>query len=231
MNKNTNENTNRRRIGILTGGGDCPGLNAVIRGAVHRLLRAYQIQPVGVEDAFNGLLETPNRLPLLNLANVSGILSSGGTILGTTNHGDPFAFPVEQPNGDFQLENIASKIKQNMDANAIEGLICIGGDGTLSIAEKLMRLHDVPVVGVPKTIDNDVANTDWTFGHHTAVQTATNCIDMLHSTAESHDRVMVVEVMGRDAGHIAVAAGVAGGADIILIPEIPFTLEAYFRED
>ena len=223
MNKNTTDPSKRRRIGILTGGGDCPGLNAVIRGAVHRLLRAYRIQPVGVEDAFNGLLETPNRLPWLNLANVSGILSTGGTILGTTNHGDPFAFPVPQANGDIKLEDLAHKIKANLEANQIEGLICIGGDGTLSIAEKLMRLHKVPVVGVPKTIDNDVANTDWTFGHHTAVQTATNCIDMLHSTAESHDRVMVVEVMGRDAGHIAVAAGVAGGADIILIPEIPFT--------
>jgi phosphofructokinase-like protein len=231
MNKNsTSSVSQRRKIGILTGGGDCPGLNAVIRGAVHRLLREYRIQPMGIEDAFNGLLESPNRLIPLNLANVSGILSTGGTILGTTNHGDPFAFPVKQANGELQLEDIASKIKQNLDKHKIDGLICIGGDGTLSIAEKLMRLHGVPVVGVPKTIDNDVANTDWTFGHQTAVQTATNCIDMLHSTAESHDRIMVVEVMGRDTGHIAVAAGLAGGADIILIPELPFTWEPILQK-
>ena len=131
MNKNTNENTNRRRICILTGGATVRPQRCNKRSGSSLPITGLPIQPVGVEDAFNGLLETPNRLPLLNLANVSGILSSGGTILGTTNHGDPFAFPVEQPNGDFQLENIASKIKQNMDANAIEGLICIGGDGTL----------------------------------------------------------------------------------------------------
>ena len=215
----------QRRIGILTGGGDCPGLNAVIRGAVHRLIREYQIQPVGIEDAFNGLLETPNRLVDLNLKKVSGILSTGGTILGTTNHGDPFGFPVRNADGSVQAQDLSALLKRHFEAAGLEGLICIGGDGTLSIAERLTREHQIPVVGVPKTIDNDVAETDWTFGHQTAVQTATNCIDMLHSTAEAHDRIMVVEVMGRDAGHIAVAAGLAGGADVILIPELPFEWE------
>jgi 6-phosphofructokinase 1 len=142
--------------------------------------------------------------------------------LGTTNHGDPFGFPVHQEDGTTQLADFSAELKNNFRLSDLEGLICIGGDGTLSIAEKLSREHNIPVVGVPKTIDNDVSLTDWTFGHHTAVQTATNCIDMLHSTAEAHDRIMVVEVMGRDAGHIAVAAGLAGGADVILIPEIPF---------
>ncbi|MBL93176.1 MAG: 6-phosphofructokinase [Myxococcales bacterium] len=219
------EHSLQRKIGILTGGGDCPGLNAVIRGAVHRLIRHYQIRPVGIEDAFNGLMESPTRLKVLNLGNVSGILSMGGTILGTTNHGDPFGFPVQQKDGTIQLTDLSEKLKKNFDLSGLEGLICIGGDGTLSIAERLSREHQIPMVGVPKTIDNDVSQTDWTFGHHTAVQTATNCIDMLHSTAEAHDRIMVVEVMGRDAGHIAVAAGLAGGADVILIPEIPFQWE------
>ena len=147
----------------------------------------------------------------LNLKKVSGILSTGGTILGTTNHGDPFGFPVRNADGSVQAQDLSARLKRHFAAAGLEGLICIGGDGTLSIAERLSREHQIPVVGVPKTIDNDVAETDWTFGHQTAVQTATNCIDMLHSTAEAHDRIMVVEVMGRDAGHIAVAAGLGRG--------------------
>lgn len=214
-----------RRVGILTGGGDCPGLNAVIRGAVHRLVRKHEIEVWGIEDAFNGLMQEPCHARPLLLSDVSQILTRGGTILGTTNRGDPFAFPVPGPNG-IRLEDRSEALVRGMRALHLEGLICIGGDGTLAIAHRLMEEKNVPVIGVPKTIDNDVAGTDYTFGFWTAVQTATQAIDMLHSTAESHDRIMVVELMGRDAGHLALAAGLAGGADVILIPEIPYRIEA-----
>lgn len=220
----------KRRIGIVTGGGDCPGLNAVIRGAVHRLVRHYDVEVYGSEDAYNGLLEDPPRVRRLDLAAVSGILTKGGTILGTTNRGDPFQYPVRAPDGTLTLIDNAAKLKQRIDEHGLEGIISIGGDGSLAIAKRLMVEHGIPMIGVPKTIDNDVAGTDFTFGFWTAVQTATEALDKLHSTAESHDRVMVVELMGRHAGHLALAAGVAGGADVILIPEIPYDIDAVVRK-
>lgn len=213
-----------RKIGILTGGGDCPGLNAVIRGVVHRMLREHLIEVYGSEDAFNGFLDDPPRVHKLGFREVSGILSRGGTILGTTNRGDPFSYPVEK--GDqIVLEDVSERLAARIREHGLEGVICIGGEGTLGIAKRLMDERGVPVFGVPKTIDNDVASTDYTFGFWTAVQTASNAVDMLHSTAESHDRIMVVEVMGRYAGHLALMAGLSGGADAILIPEIPFDLQ------
>ncbi len=212
-----------RRVGVLTGGGDCPGLNAVIRGVVHRLLRHHKVEVFGSEDAFNGFLDEPARVYPLALGSVSGILGKGGTILGTTNRGNPFAFPTKVPGG-TELLDVTDRLKAAVEGFGLDGLICIGGDGTLGIAHRLMAECGINVIGVPKTIDNDVASTDYTFGFWTAVQRATDAIDTLHSTAESHDRVMVVELMGRDAGFITLAAGLAGGADVILIPEIPYDL-------
>lgn len=220
----------KRRIGIVTGGGDCPGLNAVIRGAVHRLVRRYDVEVYGSEDAYHGFLEDPPRVRRLDLAAVSGILSKGGTILGTTNRGDPFQYPVRGDDGELRLVNVADKLKQRVDEYGLDGIISIGGDGSLAIAKRLMDEHGIPMLGVPKTIDNDVPGTDYTFGYWTAVQTATEALDKLHSTAESHDRVMVVELMGRWSGHLALAAGVAGGADVILIPEIPYEIECVVRK-
>lgn len=217
-------NQAQRKIAIMTGGGDGPGLNAVIRGAVHRLVRKHDIEVWGIEDSFNGLLEEPRRFHRLDLKSVSGILGRGGTILGTTNRGDPFAFPRREGKA-VVLEDVSDVLAERLRAAGIEGVIGIGGDGTLAICARLMRDKGVNVFGVPKTIDNDVAATDYTFGFWTAVQTATNAIDMLHSTAESHDRLMIVELMGRNAGHLALAAGVAGGADAILIPEIPYDID------
>jgi 6-phosphofructokinase 1 len=217
------------RIGSITGGGDCPGLNAVIRGVVHRLRREHGREILGSEDAFNGFLDEPQRVWPVGFKEIRGILGQGGTILGTTNRGDPFAYPVRR-DGEEHLEDLSEKLAQRIREHGIEGLICIGGDGTLAIGHRLMEERGIPVVGVPKTIDNDVAATDYTFGYWTAVQTAASAIEMLHSTAEAHDRIMVVEVMGRDAGHLALAAGVAGGADSILIPEIPFDLEPVVRK-
>ncbi len=214
-----------RRVGILTGGGDCPGLNAVIRAAVHRLVREHDIEVVGSEDAFNGFLDDPQRLHDLGLDDVSGLLQRGGTILGTTNRGDPFAYPSVNSAGEHVLVDRSEELAQRVRDAGLDGLICIGGDGTLGISHRLMAERDIPVVGVPKTIDNDVGATDLTFGFWTAVQRATDALDALTTTAESHDRIMVVELMGRDAGFLTLAAGVAGGADVILLPELPFDLE------
>ncbi len=213
-----------KKIGILTGGGDCPGLNAVIRGVVHRMEREHQIEVWGSHDAFNGYLEFPKRLRRLQLDDVSGLLQKGGTILGTTNRGNPFSYPFKE--GEKWIEkDVSAQLAESIRDEGIEGLICIGGDGTLEIAKRFMDTHGIPVIGVPKTIDNDVAATDYTFGFWTAVDTAMEAIDKLHTTAESHDRIMVVELMGRDAGHIALTAGLAAGADAILIPEIPYDID------
>lgn len=220
----------KKRIGIVTGGGDCPGLNAVIRGAVHRLLRHYDAEVYGSEDSYNGLLKDPQRVRRLDLQAVSGILSKGGTILGTTNRGDPYHFPLRRPDGGTDLVDVSAKLKQRILEHGLDGIISIGGDGSLALAKRLMDDHGIPMIGVPKTIDNDVPGTDFTFGFWTAAQTATSAIDMLHTTAESHDRVMVVEIMGRHAGHLALTAGVAGGADVILIPEIPYDIDAVIRK-
>jgi ATP-dependent phosphofructokinase / diphosphate-dependent phosphofructokinase len=206
------------RIGILTGGGDCPALNAVIRAAVKTCV-GFGWDVVGIEEGFNGLVHGRTR-PLTN-ASVSGILHLGGTILGTTNAGNPFCYPVLGQDGKISEYDLSDAVVTNIRKLGIDALIVIGGDGTLGIAEKFYE-KGIPLVGVPKTIDNDLGATVVTFGFDTAVNTARDALDKLHTTAESHRRVLVVEVMGRHAGWIAVHSGIAGGADIILIPEIPY---------
>ena len=211
----------RRRLGILTGGGDCPGLNAVIR-AVVKTAAPLEWEVVGISDGFDGLI-LPGKARRLMLEDVRGILPRGGTILGTTNRGNPFAYPVQD--GDTRrTEDRSQQAIETVRSLALDALIVIGGDGSLTIAHKLGQLG-LPIVGVPKTIDNDISATDVTFGFDTAVSTACDAIDKLHTTAESHHRVMVIELMGRNAGWIALEAGLAGGGDIILIPEIPFCLQ------
>jgi ATP-dependent phosphofructokinase / diphosphate-dependent phosphofructokinase len=211
-----------KRIGILTGGGDCPGLNAVIRGVVKAAVIGHGWEVIGIEDGFDGFLH-PEKCRVLTLEDVRGILPRGGTILGTTNRGNPFAFPIMR-DGKFELVNVSDEVISRVQMLGISALVVVGGDGSLKIALELMR-RGVPIVGVPKTIDNDLRETDVTFGYNTAVQTATDALDKLHSTAESHHRVMVLEVMGRYAGWIALESGIAGGADVILIPEIPYDLQ------
>ncbi len=206
------------RIGILTGGGDAPGLNAVIRSVVKYGVGKLHWQVIGIEDAFNGLLDAPRRIRDLTPRSCQGLLHRGGTLLGTTNRGDPFAFP----DGSGGVADRSAELADAIRSEGLEGLIVIGGDGTQAIGLRLMDEHGIPVVGVPKTIDNDLSATDLTFGFISAVEVATDALDRLHTTAESHDRVMLLEVMGRDAGWIALWAGVAGGADCIVIPEIPY---------
>jgi ATP-dependent phosphofructokinase / diphosphate-dependent phosphofructokinase len=210
-----------RCIGICTGGGDAPGLNAVIRAAVKSAILKRKWKVIGVPDGFDGLI-WPERAFELKLKDVSGILPRGGTILGTTNRGNPFDYKTVE-NGREATHDLSSQVIANAARLGIEALIVIGGDGTQNIALQLFR-KGLKVVGVPKTIDNDLFATDVTFGFDTALHTATDAVDKIHSTAESHHRVMLVEVMGRDAGWIALEAGIAGGAHIILIPEIPFTI-------
>ena len=198
------------RIGILTGGGDCPGLNAVIRAVVRRSTdRGHEV--VGVRDGWKGL--TDGIFAPLGRREVSGILPRGGTILGTTR------------TNPYKVENGVDAVLRNFAEEGLDALVAIGGEDTLGVAARLYREHAFPVVGVPKTIDNDLAGTDYTFGFDTAVTIATEAIDRLHTTAESHNRVMVVEVMGRHTGWIAVMSGIAGGADVILIPEQPVSVE------
>ncbi len=206
-----------KRIGILTGGGDCPGLNAVIRASARTLIREYHMEVVGIQLGFEGLL-TEAIVPL-TLDSIRGILPKGGTLLRTTNRGNPFEYPTAGGTVDRSAE-----VVENIHQFGIDGIIAIGGDGTLRIAQRLCEVG-IPMVAVPKTIDNDLAATDYTFGFHTAVAVATDAVDRLHTTAESHERVMILEVMGRHAGWIALYSGIAGGADIILLPEIPYRPE------
>jgi ATP-dependent phosphofructokinase / diphosphate-dependent phosphofructokinase len=208
-------------IGICTGGGDAPGLNAVIRAAVKSAILKYQWKVVGITDGFDGLI-FPERARELTLRDVSGILPRGGTILGTTNRGNPFCYKTVE-DGQEVIRDISDDVIANTHKLGIHAMISIGGDGSMKIAHELF-LKGLKIVGVPKTIDNDLCATEVTFGFDTALHTATDAIDKIHTTAESHHRVMVVEVMGRDAGWIALEAGIAGGAHIILIPEIPFSL-------
>jgi phosphofructokinase-like protein len=208
-----------RRIGVMTGGGDAPGLNAVIRAVVKSATNC-NCDVIGLEDSFDGLIE-PNRWRKLTPKDVTGILRIGGTILGTTNRGNPFAYPVNTSGGKRDYSERCVEMFHQLGLGA---LVVIGGDGTLAIAHEFYK-RGIPVVGVPKTIDNDIVGTTNTFGFDTAVSFATDAIDRLHTTAEAHHRVMVVEVMGRYAGWIALYAGVAGGADVILIPEIPYDIE------
>lgn len=218
--------TKLKRIGILTGGGDCPGLNAVIRAVVKTAHHDYGIEVLGIEDGYEGLLK--KRARFLSSDDVSGILTHGGTILGTSNTANPFKVPVSKKSKtvfmDFSDDAVRHFREWELDA-----LVTVGGDGTLGSAKKLFE-KGVPVIGIPKTIDNDLPETDFTFGFHTAVSIATDAVDRLHTTAASHHRVMVLEVMGRNAGWIALHAGAAGGADIILIPELPFKMDVIRRE-
>ncbi len=211
------------RIGILTGGGDAPGLNAVIRAVVLTAARCYGAEVVGIREGFDGLLS--NAPPMvLNEASVRDLLPRGGTILGAVNRGSPFARRVERPDGTVEQVDVSQEALQRMDDLKLDALIVAGGDGTMAIASKLVQMG-AKIVGVPKTIDNDISLTDVTFGFDTAIQTATEALDKLQTTAESHHRAMVLEVMGRNAGWIALKAGVAGGADAILLPEIPFDID------
>jgi 6-phosphofructokinase 1 len=207
-----------KRIGVLTGGGDAPGLNAVIRAVVKSATNAGA-QVVGLEDSFDGLIY-PEKSRILGPRDVTGILRLGGTILGTVNTGNPFLEPITTPQGTF---NYADRVVEMFGRMELDALVCIGGDGTLAISYEFYK-KGIPLVCVPKTIDNDIVGTTSCFGFDTAVSFATDAIDRLHSTAEAHRRIMVVEVMGRYAGWIALHSGVAGGADVILIPEIPYDL-------
>ena len=212
-----------KRIGILTGGGDAPGLNAVIRAAVKTAILHYGLEVVGILDGYDGFLKDGGVIPL-GLKEVSGILPRGGTILGAANRGNPFARKVMQDGREVMVDK-SDELIDAMKQSGLEALLVLGGDGTLRIAHELY-LKGIPVIGVPKTIDNDIGGTEVTFGFDTALNTATEAIDRLHTTAEAHHRVMVLELMGREAGFIALHAGISGGADVILIPEIPFKFEA-----
>jgi 6-phosphofructokinase 1 len=212
-----------KRIGILTGGGDAPGLNAVIRAVTLTACERYGWDVVGIREGFDGLLAG---LPTIDLTAevVTDLLSRGGTILGAANRGNPFARPMELPDGSVEYVDVSEEAIERMNELQLDALICAGGDGTMAIAEKLVN-KGARIVGVPKTIDNDLGATDVTFGFDTAVRTATEALAKLQTTAESHHRVMVLELMGRNAGWIALFTGIAGGADAILIPEIPYSLE------
>jgi 6-phosphofructokinase 1 len=209
------------RIGVLTAGGDCPGLNAVIRGVV-KAAGTHGYDVVGFLKGYEGLVDPVSYVPL-NHKNTTGILSQGGTILGSTNRGR-FAATVGV-NDRLELDpELVAGVKTTVEHLNLHGLICVGGDGSLAVAQQFHE-HGIPVVGVPKTIDNDLSSTAFTFGFFSAVFCATDALDRLHTTAASHERVMVLEVMGRHAGWIALYAGIAGGGDVILIPEIPWTFE------
>ncbi|MDY6913811.1 MAG: ATP-dependent 6-phosphofructokinase [Planctomycetota bacterium] len=210
-----------KRIGILTGGGDCPGLNAVIR-AVAKAAMGGGLEVVGIEDGYLGLIE--NRIRVLENRDVSDILTRGGTILGASNKANPARYAMPDGEGGWVLRDVREQVMQHCADAELDALVVIGGDGTMSGAEKLIQ-RGLKIVGVPKTIDNDLWGTDITFGHDTAVATAADALDKVHTTASSHHRVMVVELMGRYAGWLTLRAGVASGADVILIPEIPFEMD------
>ncbi len=223
------------RIGVLTSGGDCAGLNAAIRAVVKRAVHGFGAEVIGIRESTDGLLaDPPNTLPL-SLEVFSGeVLRSGGTMLGTINKGNPFAYP----NPDGATIDRSSEVVAALDALELDGLIGIGGDGSLRILHQLTTMTSLPFIGIPKTIDNDVPMTEFTIGFHTAVGVVAEALDRLQPTAASHRRVMILETMGRDAGHIALSAGIAGGADVILLPEIPYDmahvkskLDGIFREE
>jgi len=211
-----------KAIGVLTSGGDCAGLNAVIRGVVSRAIRGYGWRVCGIRQGTAGLLRRPVDVQDLDLALTDfNILRQGGTVLGTTNSGDPFAYPM--PDG--SCKDRSAEVIEGLHSLRLDALIGIGGDGSFAILRRLAQQGRINFVGIPKTIDNDVGATESSVGYNTAVMVATEALDRLQPTAASHDRVMILEVMGRDAGHIALAAGIAGGADIILIPEIAYRIE------
>lgn len=212
-----------KRIGILTAGGDAPGLNAVIRAVVLVAEGHYGWDVIGIRQGFNGLVEEMPTIDL-KLNAVHDLLDRGGTILGAANRGNPFGLAVTLPDGTVVYQDVSQKAIDAMRELKLDALIVAGGDGTMAIAHRLVQMG-APIVGVPKTIDNDLGETDVTFGFNTAITTATEALEKLRTTAESHHRVMVMEVMGRNAGWIALVSGIAGGADAILIPEIPFDMQ------
>lgn len=211
----------QKRIGILTSGGDCAGLNAVIRAVVHHATETYGWEVVGICEATQGLMSQPPKVMTFTPNQLHSLLTTGGTILGTTNKGDPFAFPM----ADGTTRDRSQEIIDGYHSLGLEALIGIGGDGSLAILRRLAQQGGINLVGIPKTIDNDVGATEMSIGFDTATMIATEALDRLHFTAASHSRVIILEVMGRDAGHIALSAGIAGGADIILVPEIPYKIE------
>ncbi|MBK9780321.1 MAG: ATP-dependent 6-phosphofructokinase [Anaerolineales bacterium] len=217
-----------KRIGILTGGGDAPGLNAVIRAAVKTAINEYKCEVIGIRDGYDGFLDPQSGIVPLGMEEVRGILPRGGTILGAANRGNPYARKVIQDGREVTID-VSDEIVKGIEEQRLDALLVLGGDGTLHIAHEL-AMKGVPIIGVPKTIDNDIGGTEITFGFDTALNIATEALDRLHTTAESHHRVMVVELMGRDAGFIALNAGVSGGADVILIPELPFKFENILKK-
>lgn len=214
-----------KRIGVFTSGGDCPGLNAAVRAVVKSAVNNYGYEVIGFRDGYRGLVE--NRFRRIELADVSGILDKGGTILGTTNRYNPFSVPFDK-DGTKTCRDMSERIKENLAMHGIDCLVGIGGDTTIRYAGKLAE-QGIPIVAIPKAIENDIYGTDITFGFMTAVNTATQAIDKLHSTAEAHHRVMILEVMGRVSGWVALESGIAGGADVILIPEIPYDIHKVAR--
>jgi len=214
-----------KRLLVATGGGDCPGLNAVIRAIVHRASKEKDWEILGSIQAFNGLLWEPSEIVVLDNKKVSGIHFQGGTIIETTNKGGPFCWPIKNKEGNWEEVDRSDEMIRKLQYMNVDGVINIGGDGSQMISQKLCE-KGLNIIGVPKTIDNDLSSTDSTFGFQTAVQIATESVDKLVTTAASHNRVFVMEVMGRDAGWIALNAAVAGGAEVALIPEIPYDIEA-----
>jgi 6-phosphofructokinase 1 len=213
---------NIKRLGVLTSGGDCAGLNAAIRAVVHRAVHSYGWSVYGIKDGTLGLMNRPLEYQELTLDVFNGnTLRMGGTMLGTTNKGDPFAFPM--PDG--SKKDRSGDFVEGFRMLGLDALIVIGGDGSMKILNRLCKQGDLPMVGIPKTIDNDVHCTEFAIGYSTALAVVVEALDRLQPTAASHHRVMILEVMGRDAGHIGLSAGIAGGADVILIPEIPYTLD------
>lgn len=213
-----------KRVMVLTGGGDCPGLNAVIRAIVKRASQEKDWEVIGCIDSFNGVLKEPNEIVVLDEKKVSGIIVKGGTIIGTTNRGGPFAWPIKNSDGSWSTVDRSDELVRKLQILGIDAVINIGGDGSQRIS-KILFEKGMNIIGVPKTIDNDLSATDFTFGFQTAVQTVTEAIDKLVTTASSHNRVFIIEVMGRDAGWIALYSSVAGGADVCIIPEVPYDIE------
>jgi 6-phosphofructokinase 1 len=213
-----------KRILVLTGGGDCPGLNAVIRAVVRRASHEPNWEVLGSRDAYNGVLMDPMEIIPLNAKAVTGIHVQGGTIIGTTNRGGPFSWPIKDKDGTWSTVDRSDELLRRLQYQNIDAVISIGGDGSQRISQQLFE-KGLNIVGVPKTIDNDLSSTDFTFGYQTAVEIATEAVDRLVTTASSHHRVMILEVMGRDAGWIALSAAIAGGAEIVLIPEIAYDIQ------
>ncbi|MEJ7599646.1 MAG: ATP-dependent 6-phosphofructokinase [Kofleriaceae bacterium] len=219
------------RIGILTGGGDCPGLNGVIRAVTLQARQTYGWEVVGIRNGFEGLYEED--YVELNAQVVQHILSRGGTMLGSSNRANPFAYPVRLPDGRVEIHDVSARCLSNLAKLELHGLVVVGGDGTMSFGQKFIQRGATRIVGVPKTIDNDLEATDYTVGFQTAVEIVVEAIERLHTTAESHERIMIVEVMGRYAGWIALTSALAGGAHVCLIPEIDYdpdrVIEAFHR--